>query len=83
MNCIGTHSHQDPLPENASATKETWEHLQACHRLLEAEFLSHDKVDSMGSPVLKNINDGFEYFTSWLSTLIEEGKHEIIKPHAL
>ena len=54
-----------------------WEYLQACHKLFEIEFLSHDKVKSMDSPVLKNIDDGFNYLTSWLSTLFEEGNKKI------
>ena len=65
--------HQDPRPVDADATEETW---QACHKLFEIGFLSHDRVSSLDSPILKNIDDGYKYFTSWLSTLLEEGKKE-------
>jgi len=65
------YSNQDPPLVDSSAANETWEYLQACHNLFEIGFLSHDKVVNMDSPVLKNINDGYKYFTSWLSTLLE------------
>ncbi|XP_065914376.1 uncharacterized protein [Dysidea avara] len=66
------YTNQDPLPADSDTTNETWEYLQACHKLFESGFLSHDKVDNMDSPVLQNIDDGYKYFTSWLSTLLEE-----------
>jgi len=45
-------------------------------KLFEIGFLSHDKVASLDSPILKNIEDGCKYFTSWLSTLLEEGERK-------
>jgi len=64
--------HQDPA--DADVTEETWQYLQAYHKLFEIGFLSHDKVTSIDSPILQSIEDGYKYFTSWLSTLLEEGK---------
>ena len=49
--------HQDPRPVDADATEETW---QACHKLFEIGFLSHDRVSSLDSPILKNIDDGVD-----------------------
>ena len=72
------YTNQDPPPADSDTTNETWEYLQACHKLFESGFLSHDKVDNMDSPVLQNIDDGYKYFTSWLSTLLEEGKQLIL-----
>ena len=69
--------HQDPPPDDADATKETRQYLQAYHKLFKIGFLSHDKIDNLDSAVLKNINDGYKYFTSWLSMLLEEGKQGI------
>ena len=66
--------HQNPPPVDADTTKETWQYLQACHKLFEIGFLSHNKINSLDSPTLKNIDDGYKYFTSWLSTLLQEGK---------
>jgi len=71
--------HQDPPAVDASTTSETLEYLQACHKLFETGFLSHEKVTSLESPVLKNIDKGYEYFKSWLSTLLDEGKPFIIR----
>ena len=71
------YSNLDPPPLDSSAANETWEYLQACHKLFEIGFLSHDKVVNMDSPMLNNINDGYKYFTSWLSTLLEQGKPNV------
>jgi len=48
-------SNQVPLSTGAKTINETWEYLQACHKLFEIGFLSHDKVESMDSPVLKTL----------------------------
>ena len=65
--------HQELSPPDASSTSETLECLQACHQLFEAGFLSHERIMSLNSPVLQRIEKGYEYFTSWLSTLLTEG----------
>lgn len=65
--------HKEPPPADASSTSETLEYLQACHQLFETGFLSHEKITSLGSPVLQSIDKGYKYFTSWLSTLLREG----------
>jgi len=67
------HTHLEPPPADKASTSETLEYLQACNRLFEAGFLSHDKITSLDSPVLQSIDKGYEYFTSWLSTLLTEG----------
>jgi len=67
--------HQDPPPTDAAMTQETLDYLQACSRIFESGFLSHQKITAEDSPVLKSINEGYQYFTSWLSTLLTEGNH--------
>lgn len=54
---------------------ETLQYLQACHNLFEEGFLSHERITDMESTLLKNIDEGYEYFTSWLSTLLSEGTY--------
>jgi len=64
---------QDPTPSDSDTTNETLTYLQACHNLFELGFLSHEKVTNMNSTVLKNIEKGYEYFSSWITTLLNEG----------
>ena len=49
------------------------QYLQACHNLFERGFLSHEKITSMESAVLKNIDTGYKYFSAWITTLLTEG----------
>lgn len=67
-----SHIHQDPPPADVDATVETHKFLEACSLLFEKGFLSHEKVSSMDSTVLQSISSGYQYFTSWLSTLLSE-----------
>jgi len=67
--------HQDPPPLNAATTSETLLYLEACHLLFEQGLLSHDRIRSMDSDVLKNIDKGYSYFTAWLDSLFELGTH--------
>jgi len=65
--------HQDPPPADVDTAVETHKFLEACNLIFEKGFLSHEKVTSMDSNVLQNISNGYQYFTSWLSTLLSEG----------
>lgn len=67
--------HQNPPPADAATTEKTLQYLQACHKLFEYGFHAHDKIVSLDSPVLKSIDGGYQYFTSWLSTLLSKGKY--------
>ena len=48
-------------------------YFQACHNLFELGFLSHDKVMNMESTVLAKIDKDYEFFSSWITTLLKEG----------
>lgn len=73
MNCIGTstkiHNHQ-MQPQHLRHL-----YLEACNLLFEQGLLSHDRIRSMDSDVLKNIDKGYSYFTAWLDSLFELGMH--------
>ena len=69
------YTHQEPIPSDANIVSETLQYLQACHNLFEEGFLSHERIINLESPVLKNITKGYEYFTSWLLTLLSEGMY--------
>ena len=44
---------------------ETANYLDACNKLFENGILSHQIIDSLGSPVLQNMKQGFGYFKDW------------------
>lgn len=66
--------HQTPPPEDAATTSETLAYLEACSKLFEQGFLSHDRIHNMDSKILKNIHKGYSYFSSWLNSILEKGK---------
>jgi len=53
-------------------------YLQACHNLFEVGFLSHEKVTNLESVVVTNIDKGYEYFSSWITTLLNEGMKDVL-----
>ena len=75
--------HQDPPPSDVAMTIEAHKYLEACNLLFEKGFLCHEKICRMDSPVLQNISSGFEYFSSWISTLLLEGIHLITRNNYL
>ena len=50
---------------------ETANYLEACNNLFETGILSHELVDSLSSPVLLNMKQGFGYFKDWHQQLSE------------
>jgi len=66
--------HQDPAPEDATTTAETLTYLEACNKLFEQGFLSHERIRSMDSKILKNMQDGYSYFSNWLTSILDKGK---------
>ena len=56
-------------PVDAAEVMATHTYLRACHKLFEQGFLSHEKIESMDSHVLQNIQEGFSYFKSWCGEL--------------
>ena len=63
--------HQTPPPEDAVTTSETLAYLEACSKLFEQRFLSHDCIHNMDSKILKNRHKGYSYFSSWLNSILE------------
>lgn len=70
--------HQNPPPPDASSVSETLKYLEACSQLFEKGFLSHSKITSMESEVLKNIDKGYGYFSDWLSSILQKGSAQYI-----
>ena len=64
----------DGNPADAASTSLTVQFLEALNQLFEEGFLSHNQIDSMSSPVLNKMSNGYKFFTAWLDSLLAEGK---------
>ena len=49
-------------PNDKVHVEATLRYLEACNRLFERGFLSHDRVMSMDSEIVQNITQGFKFF---------------------
>ena len=56
------HIHQKGPPSDKVHVEATLNYLEACNRLFERDFLSHDRVMSKDSEVIQNITQGFKFF---------------------
>ena len=52
--------------------------LEACNRIFERGFLSHDKFKNIDSPTLKSIDDGLKFFTNWMDQILEKGTNMFV-----
>ena len=59
--------------DNQSVT-QCLQYLQACNKLFENGFLSHELIRDMQSPVLLNIQEGFSFFSNWFESLEADGR---------
>ena len=76
--------HQDPPPDDALMTSETLAYLEACHLLFEQGLLSHERIRGLDCQVLKNISKGYEYFSGWLTSILDKGNYiEFIMDHCV
>lgn len=65
---------QQTPPPDYPQVQCTLKYLQACNKIFENGFLSHDRVTSVNSNVLKSIKEGYEFFRSWYHSLSHAGK---------
>lgn len=52
-------------PDEAKEHMATYMYLRACNLLFEEGILSEKQVSSDKSPILVNMQDGFNYFEEW------------------
>ena len=67
------YANQTPHPDDAPEVSETLAYLKVCHLLFEGGFLSHNRIRSMDYDIMKNITKGYKYFSSWQSSILDEG----------
>lgn len=58
----------------ADGSKAVLSYLEASNKLFENGFLSHGRISNIESEVLKFINNGYRFFTSWLDQILNNGK---------
>ncbi len=75
---IHSYVNQDHLPPDASSVNLTLKYLTACNSIFEKGFLSHKKVSIDEQEVLKNIQQGFAFYSGWLKSILDEGIVHII-----
>ncbi len=67
---------QTPIPVDSQSVMQTVMYLKACNQLFEQGILFKSGfIRSTQSPVLVNINKGFQYFSEWADSLIQEGTY--------
>ncbi|XP_065911308.1 uncharacterized protein [Dysidea avara] len=74
---------QDPAPSDSVSVELCLKYLEACNKLFENGYLSHKKIVSLQSPVLKSIEDGYSYFTTWHKNLSTKGPMKLQDPRFL
>ncbi len=57
-------------PADSEQVEQTYEYLNACHKLFESGFLEKvASITAMDSPTLQNIRDGYKFFVDWFEAL--------------
>ena len=59
----------DLRPEEMKEHLAVLDHLKACNLLFKNGTLSHEQVSQCSSKVLKNIDQGYEFFVQWKGKL--------------
>ena len=67
------YSHQTPAPRDSLSAKLALSYLEACNKIFERGLLSHDKVASTDCQVVRNIHEGYQFYTKWLDQIYETG----------
>ena len=62
-----------PPPHFADNIELTIQYLEACNQMFERGILAHVRIWSGDSAILKNMEKGYKFFTSWLDGLLEIG----------
>lgn len=71
------HIHQTPPPSDKVHVEATLKYLEACNRLFERGFLSHDRIMSMDSEIIQNITQGFKFFSAWIDEIIKKSNDHV------
>ena len=70
---IHWHVNQKPPLVDALEVQETLSYLETCGLLFEQWLLSHARIRNLDSEIIKNITKGYDYFSGWLTSILNEG----------
>ena len=73
MSELYSYAHQTPVPTDSFSTKLTLSYLEASNKIFEQGLLSHEKVTSSDCQVVRNIQEGYQFFVKWLDEIYEKG----------
>lgn len=62
----------DSKPKDASSAKLVLRYLQALQKLFEEGFLTHERITSLQSSILTQMESGYNFFTHWLESLLDQ-----------
>ena len=71
------YTNQVPAPADALSVQCTKKYLEACNKIFERGLLSHEKILSEDSEVLKNIDEGYAFFLNWVESLQKKGNNKL------
>lgn len=63
----------DLKPKDAPSAKLVLQYLQALQKLFEEGFLTHERITSLQSSILAQMESGYKFFTHWLESLLDQG----------
>ena len=63
----------DSKPIDAPSAKLVLRYLQAQQNLFEEGFLTHERITSLQSSILAQMESGYKFFTHWLKSLLDQG----------
>ena len=64
---------QNPPPADVESVRATLKYLEACHKMFEKGLLSHEKVCTTDSKVMRSIREGYSFFVNWHKSLSKHG----------
>ena len=69
------HASQTPPPSDAQAVTQVVAYLKACNQLFERGILGKGAfIKSTDCPILKNMDNGFKFFSDWLDVELCKGE---------
>ena len=63
----------DSKPVDSASVEKSIQFLQSLACLFEQGFLTRERITSTNSPILHNMQFGYNFFTTWLEHLLEQG----------
>ncbi len=62
-----------PDDADTNQVRKALKYLEALNKMFERGYLSHEKDTFMKCEVMRLIEEGFKFFTDWITTILNEG----------